>query len=91
MDRREKQYVEVVAAISPNGRVTPMEIIWPDGRRFPVDRVLERRRAESGILHVRGYRYTIYTCGRRRFLWRDDDGRFFVERIVRRHESSPGS
>lgn len=38
VDRREKKYVEVVADFSEDGRVTPLEIIWDDGRRFLVTR-----------------------------------------------------
>lgn len=54
VDRREKKYVEVVADFSEDGRVTPLEIIWDDGRRFLVDKVVDGRWAANMKLGGRG-------------------------------------
>ena len=35
-----KIYVEVVAVFKKEGLLLPREIVWEDGRRFPVDKVL---------------------------------------------------
>ena len=35
----EKTYVTVLASIDQTGLMEPREIIWPDGRKFPIDRV----------------------------------------------------
>ena len=40
-----KQYVDVVAKMDTEGHVVPLEVQWPDGRRFPIDKVLDRRQA----------------------------------------------
>ena len=44
---REKRYVEVVAVHAEDGQVTPREIVWSDGVRYPIDRVLDCRHAHS--------------------------------------------
>ena len=36
-----KTYVEVTARIDVDGRLTPLEIVWRDGRIFAIDRVHE--------------------------------------------------
>ena len=36
---REKRYAGVVTLTTADGLVTPLEILWDDGRRFKVDRV----------------------------------------------------
>jgi len=33
---RERRSVEVISYTAPDGLVTPLEIIWDDGRRFKV-------------------------------------------------------
>ena len=68
VDRREKKYVEVVADFSEDGRVTPLEIVWDDGRRFSVDKVVDGRWAANMKLGGRGYRYTVMVGGRERLL-----------------------
>lgn len=81
VSRREKCYVEVVARHPVDGAVVPLVIIWEDGRRFPVDRVLEQRYAASMKVGGHGLRYTIVVGGLERFLWLDDQG-WYVERII---------
>lgn len=36
----EKTYVTVLASIDQTGLMEPREIIWPDGRKFPIDKVV---------------------------------------------------
>jgi hypothetical protein len=35
-----KVYVKVLAEFSPAGDLIPFRITWPDGREFPIDRIL---------------------------------------------------
>ena len=35
----------VLTSIDQSGLMTPCEILWPDGRRFPIDKVIERGKA----------------------------------------------
>ena len=37
---RKKTYVDVVVEFDVDGRMTPLEIVWEDGRRFAIDRVV---------------------------------------------------
>ena len=46
IDRR-KHYVEVLSETDVEGRVKPLEVIWDDGTRYKIDRVLDRRQAHS--------------------------------------------
>ena len=41
----EKTYVTVLASIDQTGLMEPRKIIWPDGRQFPIDKVVCWRRA----------------------------------------------
>ena len=38
-------YLTVLASIDQSGLMLPSEILWPDGRRFPVDKVIRWRKA----------------------------------------------
>ena len=79
---RKKTYVEVVADFAPDGRITPLEIVWEDGRRFTVDRVVDRRRAASMKVGGQGIRYLVEVGGCRRALYYEEPA-WFVEEIVR--------
>ena len=43
----EKTYVTVLASIDQTGLMEPREIIWPDGHKFPIDRVECWRKARD--------------------------------------------
>ena len=74
-----KTYIEVLASFTPDGTILPREVIWSDGRRFAVDRVKDVRRAASLKAGGHGLRYKCMILGRERFLFLEDDGRWFVE------------
>jgi hypothetical protein len=77
---REKRYVDVVSLTTADGRVTPLEVRWEDGRRFEVDKVLDRRQARSLKTGGTGTRYTVRVGGRTTYLFYDDyRGAWFVE------------
>lgn len=81
---REKRYVTVVAETTADGLVTPLQIVWSDGRRFRIDRVLDRRQAHSLKTGGVGMRYIVRVGGTETHLWHDtDQGRWFVEAKVR--------
>ena len=56
---RRKHYVEVLARIDEDGRVTPVSITWDDGRSFEIDRVLDVRQAASLKVGGTGVRYMV--------------------------------
>ena len=66
---REKRYVEVISDTSEDGVVTPLVVVWEDGRRFTIDRVLDRRQAHSLKTGGTGIRYPIRVGGHDTYLW----------------------
>jgi hypothetical protein len=83
-----KVYVKVNATFSPDGRLTPLSLVWEDGREYQIDRVLDVRPAPALKSGGQGDRYTIRTCGKESFLFFEHNpraadlspGRWFVER-----------
>ena len=79
---------EELAAFKKEGLLLPREIIWEDGRRFPVDKVLDLRPAAAQKAGGQGDRYTIMVGGRLSFLFFERSttlsgnnlGRWFVEK-----------
>lgn len=76
-----KTYVAVTARIDADGRVTPLEITWRDGRTFEVDRVLDAVRRASTRVGGTGMRYLVSVNGREKYLFHEEP-RWFVEEIV---------
>ncbi len=75
-----KTYVNVIVEHQSDGRKTPKEIRFDDGRRFEIDKVTERRRAAATKVGGTGIRYTVFIQGKERKLF-EDDGLWFVEGI----------
>ena len=83
-----KVYVSVFVEHRSDGTMLPREIIWEDGRRFPVDKVLDLRPAAAQKGGGQGDRYTIMVGGRLSFLFFERSttlsgnnlGRWFVEK-----------
>ena len=78
---RKKTYVSVLAEFDPSGQLTPLAVVWADGRRFDIDRVVERRRAASLKVGGQGIRYLVEVGGRTTFLYYEEPA-WFVEEIV---------
>ena len=74
----ERIYVEVLAKHSREGTVEPLSILWEDGRRFCVDRIIDKKRRASLKAGGMGMRYTCVISGKMRYMFYEDD-RWFVE------------
>ena len=74
-----KVIVDVILKHSKEGIITPLMIIWEDGRKFHVDKVLDIRRAASLKAGGYGIRYTCRICNKTTYLWLDHNI-WFVER-----------
>ena len=74
-----KTYVAVEASFSPDGRLTPRTVIWEDGHRYEINKVLDVRRAASLKAGGAGIRYTVRIGRRETFLFLEEN-RWFVER-----------
>ncbi len=77
-----KKYVEVAAAFTEDARLRPLWVEWEDGRRFPVDRITDCRRAASLGGGGTGIRYTCIIGGIRHYLFYEENYRWFVEEKV---------
>lgn len=75
---RIKKHVAVKAIFEEDGQIKPIEILWEDGRVFPIDRVLDRRPAASLKVGGAGMRYTCRIGRNQTYLFLDNDG-WFVE------------
>lgn len=64
--------VEIIARFDLEGCITPLKIIWEDGRTFTIDRILASQRAASLKAGGQGIRYTILVGGRQAYLFFED-------------------
>ena len=86
----EKVYVQVNADFNPDGVMIPTSLIWEDGSKFEIDKVLDIRQAAAMKAGGQGDRYTIRVNGRESYLFFERCpsltgnviGRWFVERRV---------
>lgn len=67
------QYVGVSAEILPSGFVAPREVLWPDGRRFAVERVVRCLYMDA----AEAWYYEVRIAGTVKQLWYRH-GAFFV-------------
>ena len=84
----EKHYVEVVSKTDVEGRVMPLVVVWDDGRRFEVARVLEVRQARAAKTGGAGLRFTIAVGGRHTHVFYVNP-RWFVEARARGAPGQP--
>lgn len=78
---RVREYVSVKAVFEQEGRVSPIEIYWDDGRVFVIDKVLDIRPAASLKVGGAGLCYTCRIGSQTAYLFLDN-GRWFVEKKV---------
>ena len=74
-----KRYVEVCASFSTEGFLKPLWIIWENGRRYEIDRVIRAERAASRRAGGAGIRYTCMVRGQQVHLFYEENYRWFVE------------
>lgn len=86
----KKTYVEVTARIDEDGRLTPLEIDWRDGRIFVIDRVYEVVRRASQRVGGTGMRYLVSVNGHDKFLFYEGP-RWFVEEVAPDDDPGPSS
>jgi len=83
-----KLYVPVAAFFDADGKLLPMALIWEDGHRYHMDRVLDIRQAAAAKAGGHGDRYTIRVNGQQSYLFFERStnisgnniGSWFVER-----------
>ena len=77
--RRKKLYVNALVLHTDDGRVRPREIIFADGRKFEIDKILDCKRMASSRAGGIGMCYRIRVNGRETLLFDEENGKWFVE------------
>ena len=83
-----KVYVPVDVEFRPDGTMLPRIIVWEDGTRYEIDRVVDIRQAAAMRAGGQGDRYTVMIDGKQSYLFFERSasltgnniGRWFVER-----------
>jgi len=81
-DIMAKTYVKVTSCFDATGYMEPKEIVWKDGRVFPIERVSDFCPANNIMEGSSGDCYTIMVKGQKKYL--------FFERADPRHASKFG-
>ena len=63
----------------PDGQAIPKAIIWDDGRKFTIDKILDKRKAAALKCGGIGMRYICKICGKEVAIF-DEDGVWFIEK-----------
>ena len=74
-----KVFVGITAEHDASGIVKPTMLHWEDGRKWPIEKVLDVRIAASLKAGGQGLRYTCKIANKQVFLF-CDEGRWFIER-----------
>lgn len=78
----KKIFVSVKVVFDSDGVMTPRTVIWGDGRRFEIDRIVDVTYTDARRTGAPGQRYRIRIGGRESFL--------YFEKGTIAHPSSPG-
>ncbi len=79
----KKICVEVSARFPAGGGMIPVEIVWADGKRYKVDRVISASKAPRSVQAVLPVRYTVVVGGAIKLLYFEPQGEsWFVEAKV---------
>ena len=70
--------LHIIVEHFPNGQAIPKSIIWEDGRKFTIDKVLDIRKAAATKCGGIGIRYICRICGKEVAIY-DEDGIWFIE------------
>ena len=76
-EMRTKKYVPVIVRFDEDGKLRPLVIEYEEDRRFPIDKILDVRRAACESVGGVGDRYTCRIQGKESYLW-FEKGRWFV-------------
>ena len=78
--KQSKVYVDVYAVFSKEGVLMPQSIVWEDGRKYEIDRVIDVRRLASTKAGGVGERYLCIVNGKEVSLYYESKNMWFMER-----------
>ena len=73
-----KTFVKVTAEHDVDGKTKPLALVWADGKKYEIDRVMDVRMAPSLRGGGVGIRHTVKIRGKEVYLF-EDEGRWFLE------------
>ena len=73
-----KVYVDVITKFDKDGTIMPLEVMWEDGRKYEIDRIIDVRPAASLKAGGNGIRYTCRILGQQTYIFLEEN-RWFVE------------
>ena len=71
--------LHIIVEHLPDGQAIPRAIIWDDGRKFTIDKILDKRKAAATKYGGIGIRYICRICGKEVNIF-DEDGVWFIEK-----------
>ena len=67
-----RKNVTMIAKMDEYGFVTPLTLIWSDGKKFDIDKVVDIRKKASLKGGGMGLRYTCVIKNQEKYIWLDD-------------------
>ena len=64
--------VTMIAKMDEYGFVTPLTLIWSDGKKFDIDKIVDIRKKASLKGGGMGLRYTCVIKNQEKYIWLDD-------------------
>ena len=74
-----KRYIEVDVHTDKYGNLTPIAIYWDDGKRYEVDKILEKPRQKASPVGGCGILYVCKIQGQVRNIYFEQGYRWFIE------------
>ncbi len=74
-----KLLLNILVQHTPEGKALPLKILWPDGREFEIDRIINTRKAAAMKCGGVGMRYLCRICGKEVPIF-EEDGVWFIEK-----------
>ena len=82
--RYQKVYVQLIVLFKKEGGLVPKELIWTDGQRYSIDKVLYIDKAPSKVGGLLTVRYTVLIgSNERKIYYEKESQRWFVEKKVK--------
>ncbi len=76
-----KVFVEVSATFGTDGNITPHAIVWEDGTKYEIDKVIDKKNRASMKAGGLGLRYTCRIENQQAYIFYDGE-KWFVEAKV---------
>ena len=67
------KFIDVLCLMKNDGTVTPLTIFWEDGRKFEIDKIIDKRKCASTKGGGKGTRYTCLILSKEKHLFFDHD------------------